>query len=958
MEVKQSSEGSLSVSLFLIIVAFLFLCNPSSSFAQGVEVFEKLGFSGGHIHDIAIDPSNPDKMFAGVYMSDGLYMTLDGGISWQAVERNGDPEMMGEDDFKNHANFAVKIAPNKSNIVWVAHNYWVEKSEDGGQTWTHIWNSAMQRDCANCGGSGDDFRFCMSLAIDPSNPDIVYVGTAGPGNTYINGAIYKTVDGGITWTKLNSNITDPNGDPESDFNYPVIGLAIDPINTDYIWAGTSDLKYGPWFGSLYRTNDGGQSWKERTQIGTTWYDIALLPHGPREESVVFMATAYGVLRDVYDSSADANFISRSWSLGGSWGSENEVVDLALDPQNPQTIYATWLTPWGWGGVGVGDGVGKVGRSADGGLTWEKYPHDYSFSTLAIHPTDSNIIVAGEFNEGIYKSEDHGQTWSPYKNGITTIVYDVAINPDDSGHILAASFAGLYERKGGGPWSLLLSWSSRSVLFHPTLNNTIYSGLEGSLARTSDSGLSWGYAYIPGPDGYGYNFVSDIAIDAPTGTMYISVNGFGDEYGEVYKSTDGGASFFSVLSTDDLLTQGEITEEYPFNVVAIDPSNELHIFAGGGNFFAPKILGDLWESKDGGGIWTKTSLQGVIINALLIDPQNPDIMYAGAGYSGGTDIPLYKSTDGGATWTQSFEGIPGSPAWNVVTDLAFYSQDSHIIYASTYHQGIFVSNQAGHWLSLGVPEYDVYAIATSSLYAASDRGLLQLTGTGVIAGKITDALSKATIDNATVCNGFGVKTASIDGEYIMVSPAGFSSLAVVADGYGTETILDRPISGGDVTWIDFSMQGGISNPSAICGIGTNIDIDTNTDIDTYSGATNIDIDTYSGTGGGKACFIATAAYGSPMSKKVMILRKFRDKYLLPYDFGRKLINFYYRTGEPIADYIDFHPWLKSPVRVVLYPAIGFAWVMLSTTIFGKSLIGVCFLTGVVCVVRRLSSDHEK
>ena len=135
----------LKVFLFIVLFSSGFLSFPLPSSSQGAESWTNLGLYGGQIYDIAIDPSNPDKMFAGAYMGDGLFMTTDGGSSWQAVIAAEDIE--GEDTFKNHAVWAVKIAPSNNNVIWAAHNYWVEKSTDGGNTWTHILNGAMQRDC-------------------------------------------------------------------------------------------------------------------------------------------------------------------------------------------------------------------------------------------------------------------------------------------------------------------------------------------------------------------------------------------------------------------------------------------------------------------------------------------------------------------------------------------------------------------------------------------------------------------------------------------------------------------------------------------------------------------------------------------------------------------------------------------------------------------------------------------
>lgn len=812
------------ISVFFGLVSLVFFAFASSAVSREVEAWTNLGLYGGHIYDIAIDPSKPNKVFVGTYMGDGLFASTDGGNSWQAIETEG--EVLKEDDFKNQANYAVKIAPSDPNVIWVAHNYWVEKSVDGGKTWTHIFNSTMQRDCANCGGQSDDFRFCQAIAIDPLNPQIVYVATAGPRNTYLNGAIYKTKDGGQTWTKLNGG---------SDLDFAVEDLDIDPQDSGIIWAVTSSHGFGgEWGGTLYRSGNSGDTWTPIllpfSQSYTLDSGIVTVAVHPGNSNTILTGSGYGIVRFFMDGSDVSGFDQPCYAQGCCLNH-----DITFDPNNPNIAYTVWLSPQSWGG----DGIGKVGRSTDGGGTWTAYPlgsgpsDTLEFKTITVHPSDSEVIFAGEFNEGVFKSLDHGQTWTPVSNGISSvIVYDVAVDPNDSTHIIAGTVSGTYEKKGSGDWSQLIRDTTRSVQFHPTDSQTIYAGLEGWLTKTTDGGLNWNYTQVLGPDpGSGpdtYNYVSDIAIDySHTDTIFISLNGFG-LYGQIQKGTDDGASFVNVL--DGVNQPGE---NYPFNVVAIDPSDHQHIFAGGGSFCAPKITGDLWESKDGGNTWQRTSLQNEIVNAIIINPVSSDIIYAGVGYSGGTKAPVYKSVDGGVTWTASHDGIPLESAWNTVTDLEFHRQNPDVVYAGTLSRGVYISpNQGKNWLNLGTPECDVLAISTSSLYTATQGGLMQCTGTGLITGRVTNAISEADIHSATIFNDLGIKTISVNGEYMMVSPSGICAVTAIADGYANETVSDITVYGGDVTWRNIAMQSGVVSDPAVTGDGTE------------------------SAGGGSGCFIAT------------------------------------------------------------------------------------------------------
>jgi photosystem II stability/assembly factor-like uncharacterized protein len=525
---------------------------------------------------------------------------------------------------------------------------------------------------------------------------------------------------------------------------------------------------------------------------------------PNDSNVVFTGSLDGVIRHYLDN--------------GQWTFQRPLIDdcrnvrdLTFAPSNPEVLYASWRNFWG-------DSLPKISRSLDGGNNWETYVIDYELRTLAVHPSKGDVIFGGDRDFGVTRSLDHGQSWTPINNGIDAVmVRDVAIDPADPAHVLAGTTSGLYEKKEDG-WSRLLPQDPRemrydifSIRFHPTDSRTFFVGLSRSyqynFRKTTNGGTDWSFT----SDLMG-NDVVDIAIDqVDTDTLFVAAGK------RIYKSTDGGITFVEVLHGQNL--EGE---EYRFEVVAIDPADHEHIFAGGGGFgYFGYLIGDLWESTAGGAKWSwkRTGLQNVVVNALLIDPRDSKIMYAGCGYKyrrSGTEVPVYKSTDGGASWTASYEGMPGSGnPWNPVTDLEFHRQNMNVVYASTLQQGVYVSpNQATNWLNLRSPKYKVHAISTSSLYAATEGGLWQCTGTGVIAGKIIDSLSRDGIHKATVFTDFGVKTKCIHGEYMMVHPAGVFNVTVVADDHANKTMPNVKVLGGDVTWADTVMQVGVADLSVV------------------------------------------------------------------------------------------------------------------------------------------------
>jgi long-subunit fatty acid transport protein/photosystem II stability/assembly factor-like uncharacterized protein len=790
------------------LAAVLFICvAPLFSYAYGPEVYTNLGLYGGQVLDIAADPSDPNKLFAACSLGDGLYVSTDGGQHWSPVVAA--ETITGEDTFKNHVVWDVAIAPGNPDIIWAAHDYWVEKSVDGGVTWRHIRNSSMQSTCSGC-PPDDNFRICLAVAIDPHNPDVVYVGTGGPGGSETNGAIYKTVDGGDTWTKLGT-VRDYDGNPLTDFHQPIYDIEIDPFSEN-IWVVTQSQS--PWSGSLYWSNDGGNSWIVDTYANALFEDVTIKPHGSGTPSEVYIATAYGLLKNTYGLEMDGmklELLEQSWLIGG-WNYTRSVVFSANDSN---IVYAAWHSPISWGG----DGIGKMGRSSDGGDTWIISEPDEIFISLAVNPVDDTHVYAGHLNSGVFASTDSGGTWSAATEGITAVtIHDILVDPNDRGHVLAATKAGLYERSDSDQWNRLLKDDTWSVAMDPMDSLIVYAGIEGYVARTHDGGATWLRTEIP--DYLAYNNISQIAVDPATAdTLFIAVNYYGYG-GAIHKSTDGGATFTSVLES-----YNQAGNPVPMNTVCVDPHNPQRVFAGSGLFGAPGIAGDLWFSDTGGQTWNRTALTDTIVNAILIDPNNADVMYAGCGYSGGTPTPVFKSADGGVTWAPSSDGI-SEDSWNAVTDLEFSRDDTDVVYAATLMQGLYASPNSGmDWLNLGTPDSQVYTIGISSLYAGTENGLFQLTGTGVLTGEVYDHSSTAMLDGVLVTTDLGINSRSIDGIYMMVVPAGVYSVYATADNYELATADNIIVGGAAVTRHHFAMNAGSLQTAADNGEGQTVTLGT-------------------------------------------------------------------------------------------------------------------------------------
>ena len=122
----------------------------------------------------------------------------------------------------------------------------------------------------------------------------------------------------------------------------------------------------------------------------------------------------------------------------------------------------------------------------------------------------------------------------------------------------------------------------------------------------------------------------------------------------------------------------------------------------------------------------------------------------------------------------------------------------------------------------------------------------------------------------------------------------------------------------------------------------------------SGFLDIELILLEGQRLGEACFIATAAYGSPLERHVVLLREFRDNVLLTNRYGSWFVNTYYKLSPPAAQFISGHPYLKPVVRVALLPFVSIASVALYTTLLQKLLLTVSVTIVLLMAWRKLKT----
>lgn len=306
------------------------------------------------------------------------------------------PSHQGLSDFNIRA---LAVDPSDPSIVYAgADQGGLFKSTDRGQTWVPTGLTAPT---------------ILSLAIDPQDPQVLYAGTAS--------AIFKSTDQGETWKNRSLPLSTA-----------VQSLAVDPSNSSVVYAGTASS-------GVWKTIDGGELWGPRNSRDN---GLENLPNGrvfalaidPKKPSRLYLGGQGGVWFS--DNNGDNWQPTNLQNVGA-------VMALAVDPVDTSTLYAsTFIAQQNVGNT--------VARSTDGGVTWNVPPPDQvtgplltgTVSALVIDPKQRQTLYAATFDAGIFKSTDASQTWQPVDSGLTSReVHALAIDPDMPSILHAGTFSG-------------------------------------------------------------------------------------------------------------------------------------------------------------------------------------------------------------------------------------------------------------------------------------------------------------------------------------------------------------------------------------------------------------------------------------------------------------------------------------------------------------------------------------
>jgi photosystem II stability/assembly factor-like uncharacterized protein len=481
---------------------------------------------------------------------------------------------------------------------------------------------------ANMGGRIDDF------AVVEGNPHIIYAGTA-------SGGVWKTTNNGITWTPIfDDQTTSTIGD-----------VTVAPSQPDTVWVGTGEpnnRQSSSWGSGVYKSTDGGETWTNMGLEDT--HHIGRIVIHPNNPDIVYVA-ALGHLwgpneqRGLYKTTDGG----KTWSNTKFIDQDTGFVDVAMDPKNPDTLYAAAYQRrrrgWGFNGGGPGSGLYKT---TDGGDNWIKLSGglpDGHLGRLGLdiycrNPSIVYAVVEHKTKGGVYRSEDKGSTWTKMSGTNPRPMYysQIRIDPNNDQRIWVLG-ASMYVSDDGGK-SFQTNHVTRvhgdhhAMWIHPKNSNHMVLGSDGGIYFSYDRGKSWDFVNAL-PLGQFYEIGIDMrkpywiygglqdngSWGGPSATWFrqgitndewIRIGGGDGFYTQVdpedhtliYAESQNGNLYRVDLKTGESKSlkpqPKDSSERYRFNwnsPIFISPHDPNTLYYGGNKLFISKDKGETWEATE-------------------------------------------------------------------------------------------------------------------------------------------------------------------------------------------------------------------------------------------------------------------------------------------------------------------------------------------------------------------------
>ena len=685
----------------------------------------------GRVAAIAVDPNTASTFYVAA-AGGGVWKTTNGGQSYTThTDFTGDTAMG-----------SIAIAPSTSGnqqVVYAGtgeannsgdsrYGIGLLKSTNGGASWSVIPgpSSAFVR------------RAISKIVVSPTDPKTVYLTVADFAVNGLGGntGVWKTTDGGTTWTNTTATTINDSFDPYSD-------LVMDPTAPTTLYAAIGNPG-GSGSNGIYKTTDGGTTWAllagglPTASVGRIALALCASAPGTIYASIENSGTSglLGLYKTTNNGTAWAQLTAAPDYLGQQGWYDNAVV---VSPTNPNQVFAGGQVNYG---AQTYDDLRALTGSQDGGTTFQDYsvgagflgPHT-DLHALAF-AADGSVLLDGN-DGGVWRLENPsspGTTsttdatgtvqWTDLNTNLDTIQFTgIALHPTDPTIAYGGSQDNGTEKYSGSlNWSQVRGGDGGFVRVDQTNPQTVYHEYYGiSLERSDDGGANWNGATTginpsdPAPDGsdpaafyvpfkldpanqsrviYGTNHVYESTDkgDNFTAIGTPGTNGFNPGGGSISNLGVNGNTIYAAVggnvyaTTNDGATWADVSLPGNANAVTdifVNPTNAQDVYVSRGAFLAAGAS-KIYHSTDGGATWNDVSgtgsgkLPDEPFNAVLLNPAS------GTLYAGGDD-GVYSSTDGGTTWARLDPGN-NFPRTQVI-DLAL-SPGTNLLGAGTHGRGLF------------------------------------------------------------------------------------------------------------------------------------------------------------------------------------------------------------------------------------------------------------------------------
>ncbi|MCA1591978.1 MAG: glycoside hydrolase [Acidobacteria bacterium] len=674
-------------------------CAPSATAAQTFDPDTYQGmrwrmigpFRGGRTVGATGVPGQPNVFYIGVN-NGGVWKTNDYGRVWKPIFDEQPTGSIG----------ALAVAPSNPDIVYVGSGEGLQrpdlstgdgvyKSTDAGQTWRHLGLREGQQ--------------IGAIIVDPRDPNRIFVAVLGhPYGPNAERGVFRSTDGGETFERV----------LYKDENTGAIALAFDPANPRIVYADLWAARQGPWENGswqgpgsgLYKSTDGGTNWKQLTKglptfeqgLGRIGFGIA-----PSDPKRIYANVDSPQLGGVYRSDDAGESWQRVNSEVRVWGRGSDFAEVKADPKNKDIVYAANTSTY---------------RSTDGGKTfyaWKGAPGGDDYHTVWINPDDTKIILLAS-DQGATITVNGGQTWSSWYNQPTAQFYHVITDNQYPYWVYGAQqesgSVGTASRGDNGAisfrdWRTVGAEEYGYVAPDPLNPNIIYGGKLSRFDKTTGQVQSIAPEVVRGGK---YRFIRTAPLvfsPIDPHVLYYAGN-------VLFKTTNGGSSW-DIISPDLSREQPE-----PPASIGVYRTPEMSKMPRRGVIYtvAPshRDLKTIWAGTDDGlihvtrdagknwqnvtptalTVWSKVS----IIDAGHFDPATA---YAAVNRIRLDDMHphIYRTHEGGKTWTEITTGLPGDAPVNVVRE---DPTRKGLLFAGT-ERAVFVSFDDGdHWqpLRLNMP----------------------------------------------------------------------------------------------------------------------------------------------------------------------------------------------------------------------------------------------------------------